>query len=382
MGADIEINLFWSFAMNIAIKAGSTDVTSFLLEHPDAFSLSHDPDEDRIEDFLIRAARFGHVEILRLFVTSSKNYIGKCPKRVYKYMARAAAASGHLDVLRYLTEVCPPDSERSIDEPSLASIPERALDVAASHGHRHIVEAMLSDDGFFQFDDKARARWNALDGACFNGHIHIVRLILEREGPMILDTYFLDRAAGQGHLDICKLLIAHGAVPMVATLKAAAIRGQLSVLRWLHESKLVCSPSAAVRSIIAGKAIQAGFIPVAQYIFTELGVIPDPPEPHPGRFDSILLYDSSGAEYRPLIFTDIHILTAMANGQEHMVEELFGLGYVRPLPPYRCAKRVAAGMNPLCRPRYTCVRVIEDPIEGTNMQMWAKKSECECREGQ
>jgi hypothetical protein len=176
----------------------------------------------------------------------------------------------------------------------------------------------------------------------------------------------LNTAAAMGHVEICKMLVEKGMTSLPATFDVAAENGQVFVLKWLHERPLHLGNAVVNAKSVAG-AVRKGFIPAVRYIYDKLDILPVPQ-------DLALASHSSIGHNMPQVFPDDLVLTAMANGQDRMVDALVDLGLERQ-DPAKCqyAKEFAEGTYPLLKGPYECVKVIEDPVTRTNMQMWARR---------
>jgi hypothetical protein len=176
----------------------------------------------------------------------------------------------------------------------------------------------------------------------------------------------LNTAAAMGHVEICKMLVEKGMTSLPATFDVAAENGQVFVLKWLHERPLHLGNAVVNAKSVAG-AVRKGLIPAVQYIYDKLDILSVPQ-------DLALVSHSSIGHNMPHVFPDDLVLTAMANGQDRMVDALVDLGLERQDPAKsRYAKEFAEGTYPLFKGPYECVKVIEDPVTRTNMQMWARR---------
>lgn len=124
--------------------------------------------------------------------------------------------------------------------------------------------------------DFERGIWSA----ALNGEIQKIREYLNKDGdPNVVDSsgYFaLHYAARSGHVDICRLLLNHGACPNACTrsgnvtpLHRAAYSGQIEVVRLLLERKAsVCHQDADGKTALH-KAVEMGHLECARVLVAD-----------------------------------------------------------------------------------------------------------------
>lgn len=135
-----------------------------------------------------------------------------------KRLARTAAATGNLDVLRFLFEI----------SLNLELEPD-CVDEAASNGHVSVVCWLHENNQLCTF--------KAMDGAAENGHLEIVQWLHENrtEG---CTTEAMDKAAANGYLDVVQWLHAFRSEgSSTDAMDYSAKYGHLNVVRWLHENR-------------------------------------------------------------------------------------------------------------------------------------------------
>jgi ankyrin repeat protein len=119
----------------------------------------------------------------------------------------AAAANGHLDLVRWLLSKGANPRRRESDG-------TRALDWAAQQGHRAVVEELLAHDPEL-LDLPGFKNRTALIAAAGKGEVELVRALLDRGADpakrMSNGSRALDWAAQQGHQTLVELLLARDA---------------------------------------------------------------------------------------------------------------------------------------------------------------------------
>jgi hypothetical protein len=71
MGADVDTETSWRIAMGIAAQAGSINIMTILLGNTNASNFNKDERGNVIGSPLTLAARYGHVDISKLLVSST-----------------------------------------------------------------------------------------------------------------------------------------------------------------------------------------------------------------------------------------------------------------------------------------------------------------------
>ena len=132
-------------------------------------------------------------------------------------MLKAAAAHGHLDVIRYM---------QSAHHYRLS--PQDAM-AAARNGHVHILEHCATQN--------VPMDWTVADQAMVLGHVPVLEWSM-RQG-MVNHYSIFDEAANLGHVHVLDWAAACGMQPTNETVEYAARGGHLKVLKWLHARGLI-----------------------------------------------------------------------------------------------------------------------------------------------
>ncbi|CAK4080289.1 unnamed protein product [Aphanomyces euteiches] len=208
----IDLSTIPYFLIDIAAWAGHLYVLAYLrtIRHPGQSIHALD-----------MAARYGHMPVV--------NFLQKhCPADGASSMV-AAATSGHLNIVEFLHKH---RSNTSGDD---------AMDVAAAGGHLDVVEWLHS---------KGNKSWRALSLAASNGHAHVMAFLLKVQvhwGPVSMDV-----AASKGYVNVIQLLLEHTEVTSQhRAIDAAAADGHLEIVQLLHQSNIAKSSVKAIDTAAA-----------------------------------------------------------------------------------------------------------------------------------
>ncbi|KAH9190491.1 hypothetical protein AeNC1_007526 [Aphanomyces euteiches] len=158
------------------------------------------------------AASNGNEHVVRYLF--DHQLVSTCPT----YGVDLAAGNGHLNVVKYFTEVRPLKCTRL------------AMDLAARNGHLPVVR-------YLHEHRSEGCTVDAIDKAAAHGHADIVAFLTEhrKEGGT---RRAMDRAAANGWLEVVKYLHEHrreGCTTSAMTM--AALNGHLAVVQWLGENR-------------------------------------------------------------------------------------------------------------------------------------------------
>ncbi|GLE04929.1 hypothetical protein PINS_up013910 [Pythium insidiosum] len=175
-----------------------------------------------VQQQMVQAARRGHLQLL-CFLLEQYPTVELIPDIV-----AAAASSGHLDIVKYLTQ--------EHDAPCASA----AMNGAAKRGHLAVVQ-------YLHANRTEGCTTDAMDGAAKNGFLSVVRFLHQhrQEGCTHLA---MERAAGGGHLTIVRFLHENREEGCgVFAMDLAVERGSIDVVRFLHKNRSEgCSSSALV----------------------------------------------------------------------------------------------------------------------------------------
>ncbi|KDO28662.1 hypothetical protein SPRG_06517 [Saprolegnia parasitica CBS 223.65] len=157
----------------------------------------------------------------------------------------AAAAHGHLDVVRFLhlhrREGCTTN----------------AMDMAAALGHVEVVQ-------FLHVNRTEGCTSYALDCATRNGHLDVVRFLVENRAEGASPN-ILNDAAGNGHLDVVQYLHTLGSFGCtVAAVDDAAKNGHLEVVTFLLTNR----SEGCSRDVVVRNALKSGHLRTAEYLLS------------------------------------------------------------------------------------------------------------------
>lgn len=228
------------------------------------------------------AAALGQLSRVKIFTSnnvSNKEWVSQCINEVEneRFPLVVASRNGHTDVVEYLLDIGADASVRGMvefDNDQIQGTPP--LWAAAAAGHLEIVR-LLVEKGSADVNQATNTQSTPLRGACYDGHLEIVKYLLEhgadphipnRHGHtcLMIAAYrnkihvvrellktgidvncqtergnsALHDAAESGNVDVVNILLDHGAVMMkdvqgVDPLLGAALSGFIDVLICLSE---------------------------------------------------------------------------------------------------------------------------------------------------
>ncbi|KAK1943427.1 putative ankyrin repeat protein [Phytophthora citrophthora] len=175
-------------------------------------------------------------------VQSNRHEAPTIEGRCTKIAMDAAAANGHLDVVKWLhvnySQGCT----------------TRAMDLAACNGHLETVKKLHANR-------REGCTTKAMDGAGEYGHLHVVKWLHEHRSEGCTNEA-MDGAADRGHFEMMKWL--HENRPEIypdAAMKVAPAHGHLNIVKWLHKHRATCTTQAMDR------AAQGGHLRVLRWLF-------------------------------------------------------------------------------------------------------------------
>ncbi|CAH0042172.1 unnamed protein product [Clonostachys rhizophaga] len=175
------------------------------------YLLLHMPkDNGDAEQALKKAARFGHLSIVKLLLAEGVSVNG--PNFWDDYTPLQGAALGrHLEVVRYLLA-----AKATINPLWQLEEGLTALQAAAAGGRLDIVQLLVAENADINAPSAAHYGCTALQAACLYGHLEIVNYLIIHQAninapPPSGGHTALQAACEGGHLHIVKHLIHHGA---------------------------------------------------------------------------------------------------------------------------------------------------------------------------
>ncbi|ETI46277.1 hypothetical protein F443_09317 [Phytophthora nicotianae P1569] len=196
----------------------------------------------------------------------------------YVSVVDAAAANGHLEIVKYLLQVGkegndsvgPPQKRQRtqessnftvredmhdthselLDDPTMPSCTKKAIDNAAAAGHLDVVK-------WLHVNRTDGCTTDAMDLAALNGHLEVVQW-LDANRNEGCTTGAMDNAATSGELAVVKWLHEHRTEGCtLAAMNGAASNGFLIVVKWLHDNRSEGCSSAAMNGAAARGALDA-----------------------------------------------------------------------------------------------------------------------------
>ncbi|KAL2919123.1 hypothetical protein HK105_201396 [Polyrhizophydium stewartii] len=215
------------------------------------------------------AARFGHVHILEHIHSRARPY------RWADGVTGAAAASGHLGVVRFMLEevsdpLLPTDIDQAAKGGNLeivkylrdrwdAHTTTRALDGAAEAGHLETLE-------YLHALGEATCSAAAVDGAAANGHMQVLRW-LKRHSDCQPSASAMDAAIRRGHFEAGEFLYANYGLGFTEMhYYSVACAGRLDLVKLIHDAV----PGISSASAMAGAASK-GHWQVVLHILNHFG---------------------------------------------------------------------------------------------------------------
>lgn len=183
------------------------------------------------------AARDGKINRLKIFLDhKSKDEVVKLvhAKTNGATPLIMACRNGHLDVVRYLLELCKADLEQvgcvTFDGETIEGAPP--LWCAAAAGHTQIVKYLVEKGS--GVNKTTFTNSTPLRAACFDGHIEIVKFLVEHKADIEIANRHghtcLMISCYKGHKDIAKFLLELG-----ADVNRKSVKGDYCVIWWIDE---------------------------------------------------------------------------------------------------------------------------------------------------
>ncbi len=169
------------------------------------------------------AAANGHLEVVK-FLTELE---GGLPSHNIQAV-QWAVAKGHAAVVRHFIEV------RGVDVTAKVNT---LLLLAITYGHLEVVRYLTGVRGV----DVTTHSYSLLRSAVANGHLEIVKFLVGLKGvdPSACDNFAVQHASSNGHLEVVKFLVGLKEVDVTArdngALSLAVKNGHLEVVRFLAE---------------------------------------------------------------------------------------------------------------------------------------------------
>lgn len=227
--AESVVSTIFGTPIECAALGGRCDITGFYLDL--ALNAQNGPAAD-LQNPLCAAARAGHYDIVCLF-TETKYRCLLSQVRINKVI-NAAIQGNHPKIISLLLD--------SVDLGSAVSLSNNMLLEAAFYGQIDMVRLAL-DTGAGGDSHEQKAYYNlALQRAASQGHVHVVELLLTRgaEYLMSLNKYHaMVRATRLGFQRVVQMLLDHGAnvnelaADGLSPLEAAAAHGQAGMVEFL-----------------------------------------------------------------------------------------------------------------------------------------------------
>ena len=210
------VRLFVEAGMDVNVQPYSSTVAHIAETKADAleavlFSQPGDEDDDTA---LMKAARQGHIEVVRFLVEQGADLNTR--NRQEQDALILAAAGGHLAVATFLIDrgVSPSRSLSPLNY-NYSNGPQIALEWAAYNGHLDMVRLLLEVIGAFDRPNPNQS----LGWAASRGHLDVARLLLEHGARVNSQPYGVSRqgpsalmlAAYSGHLEMVRFLLERGA---------------------------------------------------------------------------------------------------------------------------------------------------------------------------
>ncbi|XP_045468094.1 ankyrin repeat domain-containing protein 17-like isoform X2 [Harmonia axyridis] len=197
-GINTHSNEFKESALTLACYKGHLDMVRFLLEA----GADQEHKTDEMHTALMEASMDGHVEVARLLLDSGAQV--NMPTDSFESPLTLAACGGHVDLAMLLIE-------RGANIEEVNDEGYTPLMEAAREGHEEMVHLLLGQGANInaQTDETQET---ALTLACCGGFTDVADILLKGGANIELGASTpLMEAAQEGHLDLVKFLLLHGA---------------------------------------------------------------------------------------------------------------------------------------------------------------------------
>ncbi|KAF6252373.1 hypothetical protein COO60DRAFT_528924 [Scenedesmus sp. NREL 46B-D3] len=166
--------------------------------------------------------------------------------------ATAAAAGGHLQLLKYMTAQLPPCPINA----------GACAEAAAAQGHLPVLEFLLQQHMCSYFDIGVCA-----EAAARSGNLNIVVWLAEQRPAAVADTGVCAEAAAAGQLEVLRFLQGRNCpINMAVCAVAAAAAGHVHVLQWLAEEHPGCLARPDMDCLPTIVAAATGQLAVLQFL--------------------------------------------------------------------------------------------------------------------
>jgi ankyrin repeat protein len=205
-------NSFKESALTLACYKGNLEMVRFLLEA----GADHEHKTEEMHTALMEASMDGHLEVARLLIESGARV--NMPVDSFESPLTLAACAGHVELALLLLE-----NGANIEEVNDEGY--TPLMEGAREGHEEMVALLLSQgsDINVQTED---AQETALTLACCGGFIDVADFLIRAGADIEAGaTTSLMEAAQEGHLDLCNMLLFHG-----ANINACSLSGDTALM--------------------------------------------------------------------------------------------------------------------------------------------------------
>ncbi|XP_044757341.1 ankyrin repeat and KH domain-containing protein 1 isoform X3 [Coccinella septempunctata] len=198
-GINTHSNEFKESALTLACYKGHLDMVRFLLEA----GADQEHKTDEMHTALMEASMDGHVEVARLLLDSGAQV--NMPTDSFESPLTLAACGGHVDLAMLLIE-------RGANIEEVNDEGYTPLMEAAREGHEEMVHLLLGQGRANINAQTDETQETALTLACCGGFTDVADILLKGGANIELGASTpLMEAAQEGHLDLVKFLLLHGA---------------------------------------------------------------------------------------------------------------------------------------------------------------------------
>lgn len=228
-------------ALRIACEFNYEDIAKIILDITEEFTF-----ESGFYPLAV-AAFHGHINIVRLLLDANFD-----PNEQDSISLEVAAEQGQLEILKLLVE-------RGGD---FHADTEMALQLACQYGRIKIVEFLIDNGADIHISDDI-----CFAIACTYNQLELVKILIDRGSNIhISDDYPVRNSIRNGYTDIAKLLIDKGAIVPGLSLKIAAKRGDLEIVRILLQKNIKRYTTEALSA-----ACENGHVEVVSVLYQETG---------------------------------------------------------------------------------------------------------------